>query len=254
MITDAHKTLMSMRKQTTVIGTVDIFIASMPRNFHILKTIESLINQPDLNKIFLICNCYDDKQYKYVLNQLHTYRNIIIFRRDNRFGCSERFFPMQMSTSKYIAFADDDLIYPETYLADLIRAADKYKALVSFHGCILFEGEIKNYYKDRKCYRCLGTVENDFEVDIVGVGASLCERALFSKIGVENYYSMILEPNMDDIYYSYLAAQNGIKRYVIAHSEGYLQHKVKEPGDNYIFDKKRKNCEPQTNFVNEYFK
>lgn len=233
--------------------STDIFIASMPRSYHILKTIESLIHQYEVNKIFLICNCYNDAQFAHVKQELKKYRNVIIYRRDNRLGCSERFYPMYLSKSKYIAFADDDLIYPETYISDLINAANKYKALVSFHGCLLNPGTINNYYKDRKVFRCLGDVENDVQVDIVGVGASLCERALFSKVGVENYYNTIEIPNMDDIYYSYLAAQNGIKRYVIAHKEGYLNHKVKEPNDNYIFDKQRRHCEPQTQFVNEYF-
>ena len=231
---------------------VDIFIASLPRSYHIVQTINSLINQPEVNKIFLVCNNYTDSQYNILKKEINKYKNVIIFKSDNTLGCSERFKYIYLSTSKYIGFVDDDLIYPENYLSILINACDKYKGLVSFHGRILKKKKSCNYYRHTLImYHCMKEVVRDVEVDIIGCGVSLVERALVPEI--INYYEKITDANMDDIYFSYLALEYDLKRIVLAHPLNYFKAKKIDESDNYIYTKYKNKCSAQTLFINKYF-
>lgn len=232
-------------------GEIDICIASLYRGGHCVKTVESLI-QPEINNIYLCCNNYTEEQFDEVSEKLAKYSNVIVIRRDNQKGCSEKFYPIQYSTAKYIGFADDDLIFPNEYLSKLKQGCEKYKCLVSLHGRILRPRPIRNYYKDKtNVFGCLHKVDNDVYVDVAGSGVCLIERSLLPLMKV--LYEQIQHPNMSDIYLSFLCIQSGINRIVLAHEAGYITHKEREESDNYIFDSHRNNCEPQTQFVNEYF-
>jgi hypothetical protein len=199
-------------------------------------------------------NNYSAFETETLREKLKQYSKVFFYSRDNIKGCSERFYPLQFTNydGTYIAFADDDLIYPPFYLKSLISGAEKYQCLVSWHGRILKKGNATNYYRHYEAvHACLRTVNEDVEVDIVGCGASLVKRSLIN--GIEKYYNSIEYGNMDDIYYSYLAKQNGLKRMVLAHNEGDLKHKEMVVGDGYIYDSLKNNCQPQTDFINKYF-
>lgn len=231
---------------------VDICIASLYRNGHCIKTVESLVVQPEINNIYLVCNNYTTEQFEYVASQLKKYENVILFNRQNQKGCSEKFYPIHLSDSKYIGFADDDLIYPIDYLQKLIAGCEKYQCLVSLHGRILKPRPITQYYRDKiAVYGCLHDVAQDTGVDIAGSGVCLVERSKLPLLSV--LYNQIIHPNMSDIYLSALCLQSGVKRVVLSHAKGYIQHKTIEENDNYIFNSHRNNCQPQTDFVNEYF-
>lgn len=226
--------------------SVDVFIASLPERSFLNNTIISLLKQNEVNNIYCILNNYSraDKM------ELLKYKQVFYFDRNNLKGCSERFFNIEISKSKYIAFADDDFEVGENYFKQLIEAAEKYKALVSYHGCIM-KNLVRNYYRDRKVYHCCATIDEDIKVNIIGCGASLAKRVLLPLLPY--YYKQIEHPNMDDIYYSYMAAQCGLNRYVIAHKKGIIIPKPYEKNDNYIYDKLKNKCQPQTDFVNKYF-
>lgn len=227
---------------------VNVYIASLWRGGHVVKTIQSLLKCPELTSITVVCNNYTQEQIDYVHKAIDYNLRVLLIKGNNEKGCSEKVRYLHQDSSKYIALCDDDLIYPPDYLTKLISAAEKYNCIVSVHGRILADGKATNYYRHKKkVYHCLHNVESDYEVDIIGSGACLFPRHL---LDVAKLYDMIKFPNMTDIYLSWLFWSNGIKRMVVSHKKGWIKLKNPEKGDNYIYDNHANNCKPQTQFIN----
>jgi len=230
---------------------VDIYIASLWRGGHVIKTINSLLTCSELNTITVVCNNYTPAQIEQVRSEVNNVR-LILIKGDNAKGCSEKLRYIHTGSSQYIALCDDDLIYPANYLTKLIDAAEKHKCLVSMHGRILKKEKATNYYRHRSIlYHCLYEVKEDVEVNIVGSGVCLFERNLIPKIN--SIYGSIAYPNMTDIYLSFFFLMNNIKRMVVAHPSNWITSKTPELNDNNIFDAQKNDCKIQTEFINKLF-
>jgi hypothetical protein len=230
---------------------VDIYIASLWRQGHVVKTVESLLLSPEVGTITVSCNNYTDEQWDFVSKELNDTK-ITLHRTNNEKGSNEKLRFIGIGSNYYICFADDDLIYPSDYLNNLIQGCEKYNAMVSLHGRLVPKGIIGSYYgQPLAMYRSLGTVEHDVEVDIAGVGASMFKREFYDDL--DKWYDFCGTTSMDDIYVNYFAKKRGVRRIVLAHQEGYLKHKQQFPEDNYVFDKHRYNDRVQTEFINNYF-
>ena len=232
---------------------IDVSIASLYRNAHVVKTIKSIIHSPEINKIYLVCNSYTDAQYIEVYKALCEYPNIVLVRRDNQKGCSEKFLPFRTSEAPYLSNLDDDLIYPSNFFKHMLQKAQELNAIVSIHGRINIPGKAKSYYRDLLiAYRSLRKVDDDMPVEVIATCGTVFKKSLMP--GIEKLYDAVTHSNMSDIYFSKLANDNGIKMYVVAHAEDWIKHKVKEKGDNYIFTEYADNCEPQTKYFNKHFR
>jgi GT2 family glycosyltransferase len=232
--------------------TVDVFIASLYRGCHVKRTIESLLQCPELRSVTVVCNTWTDEQFEELRIYFASNIHVLLYRGNNKKGCSEKFRYFYTSKGKYICTCDDDLIYPADFLTRLIDASEKYQAVTSAHGRTLLNRKISNYYKEKKAvYHCLRDVENDVQVDIVGSGCTLIPRALI--VDINDLYDYVNHPNMSDIYLSYLAELRGVDCYVIAHKAEWIKHKEMNVNDNYIFDEYKDSCPNQTEFVNRYF-
>lgn len=233
-------------------GLVDIYIASLWRGGHVVKTLQSLLKCPEFGTALVVCNNYTDEQIEQVRKELNYDLRISLVKGDNKKGCSEKFKFINSGHLKYIGIIDDDLTVDSKYLSRLIKAADKYKAVVSYHGKVLKTERATNYHAHRsEFYHCRHDVIGDHFVDIVGSGVCLFRRDLFPNIG--KIYDSIKFSNMSDIYLSAYALLRNVKRVVIAHPAGCVKAKIKEEGDNYIFDERRNNCEIETQFINKIF-
>ena len=233
-------------------GLVDIYIASLWRGGHVIKTLQSLLKCPEFASALVVCNNYTDEQIEYVAKSLNYDLRISLVKGDNKKGCSEKFKFINTGSAKYIGIIDDDLTVDNKYLSRLIKAADKYNAIVSYHGKTLKKDKATNYHSHRsEFYHCRHDVIGDHFVDIIGSGVCLFKRTLFPNIG--KIYESIKFSNMSDIYLSAYAMLRGVNRIVIAHSAGCVKAKIKEEGDNYIFDERRNNCEIETQFINKIF-
>ena len=233
---------------------VDVYVASLWRQGHVVKTVGSLLLNPDLGTITISCNNYTDEQWEFVTTKLTDHR-ITFHRTDNEKGSNEKLRFISIGVNFYVSLADDDLIYPPNYLSKLINGCEKYNAHISLHGRILSKGIIESYYRDYvENFRCLGTVVNDIEVDLIGTGVSLFKRDFYDDL--DKWYDFCGTTSMDDIYVNYFAKKRGIRRIVLAHNEGYLQHKQQCVEDNYVFNKYAVtgNDKVQTDFINKYFK
>lgn len=233
----------------------DIYMASLWREGHMVLTARSLLGQPALGSLTVVCNNYTDEQWRWVNIELNHFK-VKLFRGGNLKGSNEKLKYVGRGVSPFLGFVDDDLIYNDNYLDYMIYNARHYKAYVSLHGSTLFCRPLKNYYTDRVVHRCLENVVDDVTVDICGTGVSMIERDLLPMVQLENLYDLMSCTSMDDLYFSNFVKSYGINRIVLKHPTGFVFHKIQHPMDNYVFDRHvglGKNCIEQTNFVNSYF-
>ena len=228
---------------------VDIYIASLYRSGSIYYSVRSLMKCKELTSLTVIAN-------NWTCEQLEKFRkdfpSIILKAGDNKKGCSEKLRYFSEGKADYIATCDDDIIYPETYLSDLIKGVEKHQGLVSFHGRVLKEGRCLNYYKHKKAmYHCAGNVSEDVKVDIAGSGVAMIKRNEIT--GIEKLYKMVKFPNMTDIYFSWYVQNKGYKCTVLKHNKDYFKFVESDLVGETIFDKHVNNCEPQTQFINKLF-
>lgn len=230
---------------------VDVYMASLWRQGHIVISINSLLLSPEVGTITVACNNYTDGQWEYVNSHLNDPR-ITLHRTNNEKGSNEKLRFIATGKNYYICLADDDLIYPPDFFKKLIDGCEKYNSHVSLHGRTLPKGVIGSYYRQPiAVYRSLGTVLVDVEVDIASNCGSLFKRNFYDDL--DTWYDFCSTTSMDDIYVNYFAKKKGIRRVVLAHNEGYLKHKVQYVEDEYVFDKHINNDAVQTEFINKYF-
>lgn len=234
---------------------VDIYIATLWRQGHVLRSLKSLSEQEEFGTATIVFNNWNDSQFQWAYNLLKDDSRIKMYRHKNEKESNEKLRYVGDGNNYYIMFADDDLIYPKDYLKKMIEGCEKYNAYVSLHGMILNKGIINSYYRDRQVFRGLGTVEKDTEVDIASNCGSLFKRNFFEPDYLDEWYEHVGDIGMDDIYTNFFCRRMGIKRYVLAHNEGYLKHKIQKEEDQYIFNKYALtgHDEVQTYFINTYF-
>lgn len=233
---------------------VDVYMASLWRDAHIIKTVNSILTNAEVSIVTVSCNNYTDSQWNIVDKLIGTNNKVTLHRTNNEKGSCEKFKFINNGTSEYVAFVDDDLIYPSDYFSYLISGSKLYDdAYVSLHGRHMKRTPISNYYKDHdKVYRSLGEVASDIlKIDIISTGASLFKRNSFNNLS--EWYNFVTFPNMDDIYASYFANISNVPMVVLKHNIGYLYHKEINETDNYVYDRYKHNCQFQTNFINSHF-
>lgn len=233
---------------------VDVYIPSLWRNKHILKTLASLLQNPEVKTITVVCNNYTQEQLSIVRNSCKDNRVKFIYG-DNSRGSHERVKHIHKETGEFIGFADDDLIYPNDYYKRLIAGVDKYGGVVAFQGKVMKKTKAENFYRHiDKNYKCLRKVAHDVTVDNVSCCVLLFRRDSFSYEELKGMYGRWEHGNMDDLYISWEFSRKGLPLTVLAHEGDYFTHKEKEDGDDYIFTRHKDNCKPQTDFLNSNLK
>lgn len=226
-------------------------MASLWRQGHVIKTVRSLLLNPEIGTITISCSSkYSEEQLKYVNQELNDDR-IKIYSTDDAKGSNEKLKYISTGKNYYIALCDDDLIYPPDYLKKLIDGCEKYNAHVTLHGVILNKGIISSYYHNRQVFRGLGNVDKDYVIDIAASCMTLFKRNFYDDL--DTWYDFCGTTSMDDIYVNYFAKKKGIQRVVLAHNSDYLKHKEQLPEDDYVFNKHVNNDRVQTEFINNYF-
>ncbi len=231
---------------------IDCYIASLPRQLHVIKTIDSILNNKEIGSITITCNKYSDEQFKLVCDLYAEDTRVKFYRGDNAKQSNEKLKYIGNGNNKYVSLCDDDIIYPNDYFTKLINGCELYNAAVGLHGVIMNPRPIKSYYRDRQVFRGLGTVGMDVRVDMVSNCGSLFKREWHNDLS--NWYDLVGDVSMDDIYTNYFHMLKGIRRYVLAHNEGYIKHKQQFAEDEYVFDKYKYNDSVQTVFINKYWK
>ena len=231
---------------------VDVYMASLWRQGHVVKTVKSLLLSSRIGTITICCSQkYTKEQLEYVKKELNDER-VKIYTTDDAKGSNEKLKYISTGNNYYIALCDDDLIYPPDYLQKLIDGCEKYNAHVSLHGVILDKGTIASYYHNRQVFRGLGDVDKDYLIDIAASCMTLFKRNFHDDL--DTWYDFCGTTSMDDIYVNYFAKKKGLQRVVLAHKGDYLTHKELLPEDEYVYDRHVNNDAVQTEFINKYFK
>lgn len=126
-------------------------------------------------------------------------------------GSNEKLKYVGNGNGKYIALVDNDLVYPQDYFKNLIAGCERYNAHVSYHGCILYPRPLRSYYAERYVYRGLGSVPNDYEVDVASSCMTLFKREWHDDL--HTWYNRCSDVSQDDLYVSLFHKDKGIKRY-----------------------------------------
>lgn len=240
--------------------SVDVHMASLYREGHLLKTLETLVYQPEVNCIYVKLNSYTKPQYEETMAGIkrlvtESGTRIVTRRCGNIKGSNEKLSQLSKSATPYIAFADDDLLYPNDYFLRLIQGCNVHGAAVAFHGGVLKELPTKRYYGGaRTMYAWNIAVENDTPVDIMGSGVGLIRREWFSDEEYKALYADAPETSMDDIILSCALSAKGIARYVLAHPSGLIRPKAKHADDNYVYDRYKNDDAAQVEYINEHLK
>ena len=242
---------------------VDVFIASLPRQLHVVETVKTVLANPETLTITIVANNYSDLEWKEVQKRLVDANceyqvPIYLHRGDNAKESNEKLRFVHKGYGKYISFTDDDLCLAPTHFNYLIKGCEKYNAYVSLHGAVLNPLPIGSYYRDRSVFRGLKTVLFDTPVDIASNCGSLFKREFFGNDILSKQYDLAPTVGMDDILMATLCKIHGIKRYVLAHQEGFMKHKIQYPEDDYCFDKYTKvlgvSDKVQTDYINRYWR
>lgn len=227
---------------------VNCYCACIFRHYFEIETINSLRNQPEFATIDLTLNNYTDEQYQYVSNYFADDNRIIIHRHNNEKTSNEKLRYISSGNEKYVCLVDNDILYPNDYLAKLIKGSTDYHAMVSLHGCVLAPRPIGSYYRDRFVYRGLATVISDYEVDIASNCGSLWQREMFDNY--DHWYENSPMIPMDDLIVANECRKRNVICMVIKHQEGYIRHKIQEKDEIYVFNMYKFNDKVQTNFIN----
>jgi hypothetical protein len=239
---------------------VDVHMACLWRDGHVLRTAESLMKQPELATLFVTLNNYTQEQYDMVSAGLKALsrsyeRKVVIRKGKNKKGSNEKLSQLPKSKAPYIAFADDDIIYPPHHLQYLIQGCNIHNAAVSVHGATLEQFPIgKYYFGDRKMMSWNIALESDTQADIIGTGVGLFRREWFSADELKSLYADAPTTSMDDIIVSCLLSRKDIKRVVLSHPGQYLRTKPYDRTDDYVYDRYKDDDAEQVAYINANFK
>ena len=239
---------------------VDVHMASLYRDGHLLKTLQTLVTQPEVATIFVTLNNYTQPQYTETLAGIKSlvtkYGVRIVTRRaKNQKGSNEKLSQLTKSTAPYIAFADDDILYPQDYFLRLIHGIRLHNAAVTFHGGILKKFPTDKYYDGGRIMKSWNiNVPEETKVDIMGSGVGIIRREWFSDEEYKALYANAPETSMDDIILSCALSQKDIERWVLAHPARIIATKEPHPDDNYVYDRYRNDDAEQVAYINEHLR
>jgi hypothetical protein len=199
-----------------MMDTVAIIPTMLGRENVLVRAVESLVHQVD--GLYIYINDYQDTPV-----EIASLPNAYVLRGADR-GSAARFC-LGRHANGYLAFCDDDLLYPPDYVAYLKQKVDQYdrKCVITLHGKLLnpmmysFFG--LGHGRIRKGYPCLETVIGDHEVHMSGTGA-----LMYHSDALDITEDDFKENNLDDAEFSILCQNRGVVQIVADHQEKWLRY------------------------------
>jgi hypothetical protein len=205
------------------------------------ETVTSIINQVD--KLIVYQNGYKEI-FDFLNNdKIEVYSSL---ETGIDMGDAGKFYTLSKCENSYYLSIDDDLIYPEDYVKNLITNLKKYdnKVIVSHHGRIL-TSDAKSYYKDAVVkYKCLDDVIAYDFVHFGGTGVMAFHTNLV-KLKFEHFKT----PNTADIWVGLFAQENNIPILVLPHNSGWIKYSDKFNTNNTIYNTYMNNSSIQDNLI-----
>lgn len=204
--------IMSFTKRKVVIS-----MASFPaRKNGMLKVISQLLKQCDRLCIWL-------NDYKEVPSELKSYPSnkleVMLAKENSCLKENGRYLMANKYPDAYLLTVDDDLNYPPNYVQKMVEQIDRYgqKCIMAFHGT-QFDASMKEIW-----FPFSHTVPMNVQVHRVGGGVMgfVPSQINFKCPSIEQLKSWDGDASI-----SVWATNNGIKKYVIAHSNIYITEQV----------------------------
>ncbi|NIU00775.1 MAG: hypothetical protein GWN01_07550, partial [Nitrosopumilaceae archaeon] len=121
----------------------------------------------------------------------------------------------------YLFTFDDDLIYPENYVEDMIQAIDRYgkQAVITLHGKFVRKQTIQSFYgRSFIKFRCLDNQERNARVHIPGTGVMAWHSDTI-QFDLEDFP----EKNMADIWAGIKCQKENVPIVCLKHKKGYIK-------------------------------
>lgn len=218
-------------------------MASIPERVESMRrAVRSLARQAD--KIAVSLNGYRE-----VPVFLAKYPNVEPVLRGAAGGDAEKFADVD-GWDGYVATCDDDLLYPNDYIARLLAGVERYerRAAVSFHGGSTEGWTHRSCAASVKRIRCLGVLRHDDEdVNVVGTGTMGWHTG-----HVPVWRGAFRHANMADVQMACLGHLLGLKFVCLQHRARWLVD-ICPPEGPRIYEANRDNLEsPQNTRVPRY--
>ena len=160
-----------------------------------------------------------------------------------------KFFKLsQIKEPCYFLTCDDDIIYPPTYVDDMVEAIDKHKCIVTHHGRILKKKNVP-YYTGHTPFHCMKRNLKELYIDVAGTGVTGWHTSYFHPKDMHNAKDL----RMSDLVFSLEAKKQVKKIKLLTHQQGYLNVQ-NIPLSKTIYGMEHKNDQRQTEIANEILK
>ncbi len=124
----------------------------------------------------------------------------------------------KLYTPCYYLTCDDDLLYPPTYVEDMVKAIQRHNCIVTHHGRQL-QGQYRSYYYGHKAYRCLNEVAEEQVLDVPGTGVTGFDTTYFNPLDLHSSPDL----RMSDLVFALEAAKQDKRIMLLTHPRGYIQ-------------------------------
>lgn len=201
-------------------------------------TVRSLINQVDELIIY-------QNGYKEIFNFLKhpKIKTISSLDTDVDMGDAGKFYMIENYKNCYYLSCDDDIIYPNDYVENIISNLKKYNnnVIVTHHGRIM-KNNAKSYYNDiKKGFRCLDEIIDEQPIDFGGTGVMGMYVNSVEGLNFDYFKS----PNMADIWVGKYAKENKIPILILPHKKNWIKTSVKLDETNTISSRYKSNHDVQ---------
>lgn len=156
------------------------------------------------------------------------------------------YFTLNKKEDVFFFSMDDDILYPPTYIEDMIKWINKYQCIITHHGRDLREVK-SNYYTDHLGYSCLQENNINKYIDVMGTGVSAFDTSIFSICGKPDFIFKDPRQRMTDLILAEYAAANNIKIRLVPHPKNYLKDICEDTVNSCHTKEKNNNVELKNN-------
>jgi hypothetical protein len=192
--------------------SVYVGLASMPSRINSLKiVIEKLL--PQCGRIGVYLNNFEE-----VPSFLHHHK-IDIQRSQDHGDLKDngKFFFLDRTNLRYYASVDDDILYPENYIQNLLANQVLTRGIVGLHGAY-YPKEIKSLFDSRFLVHFKEAFEYLLPVTLLGTGTSLIDQAVL-RLKPSDFG----EPGMADVWLANAAKKKGASLWLIPREANWLE-------------------------------
>jgi len=181
------------------------------------------------------------------VDELHIYDNS---REPVDYTTNAKFYFLQFYKEPVYYFTiDDDIIYPPTYVQDMVEAMDRLGTIVTHHGRELL-GVNRNYYYEHNTYSFSRKQTEEKRIDTAGTGVTAFRTDYFNP--VDMYKSQF--HRMSDVLFGWLAAKENKIITVLPHEQGYFVPLQNNPKLTVHGTQSKTKQEYQIMFANQIYK